>query len=128
MERRAAERAAIARQNAEAAMATAPGTLYGGIMSGLGSELVPMFDAATNAMLTFQQAAPDGSPGRQCVCRGCSAEWSTVWFKWAWHGSQRANSRRRQLCRCSATAFSIATQAAIKAVFEAAESVAAYAR
>ena len=129
IERAAAERAAIARQNAEAAMATAPGTLYGGIMSGLGGELVPMFDAATNAMLTFQQRLQmvhqDINTFVGDALGGMVNGLIQMGVAWLTTGEFSAKAALQML---SSVAFSIATQAAIKAVFEAAESVAAFAR
>lgn len=118
-----------AREAAEAQMATAPGTLGGGILGGLGEELVPMFDEATNAMLTFQDrmalVKADINDFVGNAIGGMIQGLAQMAASWLATGEFSARAALQML---SSVAFSIAAQAAIKAVFEAAEAVAAAAR
>lgn len=117
------------REQSEASMATAPGTLYGGIMGGLGVELAPMFDEASNAMLTFQDrmnaVRGDINTFVGESIGGMIQGLTQMAVAWISTGEFSAKAALQML---SSVAFSIASQAAIKAVFEAAEAVAAAAR
>lgn len=127
----AADLAALkrSREQSEAGMATAPGTLYGGIMGGLGVSLVPMFDEATNAMLSFQERLQlvkgDINDFVGNAIGGMVDGLAQMAAAWLSTGEFSAKAALQML---SSVAFSIAAQAAIKAVFEAAEAVAAAAR
>lgn len=128
-ERAANERAEIARRRAESSMATAQGTLTGGIASGLGVGLVPMFDSATNAMLSFQErmnlVRADINTFTGEAIGGMIQALGQMAASWLATGEFSAQAALQML---ASVAFSIASQAALKAVFEAAEAVAAAAR
>ncbi|MEO8647991.1 MAG: hypothetical protein ABI539_02375, partial [Acidobacteriota bacterium] len=107
----------------------ADGTLGGGIAQGLGASLVPMFDEATNSMLSFQErmglVSSDINNFVGGAIGGMIDGLAQMGAAWIATGEFSAKAALQML---SATAFSIASQAAIKSVFEAAEAAAAFAR
>jgi hypothetical protein len=121
--------AAAGRRRYEAGTVTGGTGISGAIGRGLGTELVPMFDEATNSMLTFQdRLAMVTADVNDFVGNAIGgmidglAQMGAAWF------ATGEFSAKAALQMLSATAFSIAGQAAIKAVFEAAEAAAAFAR
>lgn len=117
------------RETYEAGMATAEGTLYGSIADSLGADLVPMFDAVTNAMLSFQERLALVTQDINSFVGGAIGNMinglAQMGIAWLTTGKFSAKAALQML---ASVAMSIAAQAAIKGVFEAAEAVAAAAR
>lgn len=117
------------RERAESGMATAPGTLAGGIMGSVGTDLVPMFDNATNAMISFQErlmlVKGDINTFVGESIGGMINGLIQMGVAWISTGEFSAKAALQML---AAVAFSIASQAAIKMLFEIAEATAAFAR
>jgi hypothetical protein len=109
----------------EAAMATAHGTLLGGVGSGLGVQLVPMFDEATNAMLTFQdrlaRVHSDINDFVGGAIGGMIQGLTQMAVAWIVTGE---GSAQAALQMAAGVALSIAIQATIKGFFEMAEAAA----
>lgn len=124
----AADAAARERSRAqyEGGMATAPGTMLGGAMGGLGVELVPMFDDASNAMIGFQErlqlVKSDINDFVGNAIGGMIEGLAQMGAAWLAGGEFSAKAALQMV---SAAAFSIATQAGFKAIFEYAEGLAA---
>lgn len=117
------------RRQGERSAVTAPGSFGGSLADSLGADLVPMWDAATNAMIGFQDrmamVQTDINDFVGGAIGGMVEGLAQMAIAWIVTGEGSAKAALQMM---AATALSIAVQAGIKAVFEAAESVAAAAR
>lgn len=117
------------RKAAEGAMVTAPGSFGGSLADSLGADLVPMWDEVTNAMIGFQErlamVQSDINDFVGNAIGGMVDGLIQMGIAWVVTGEGSAKAALQMM---ASVALSIAVQSAIKAIFEAAESVAAYAR